>query len=293
MSVLRVRAGGGAGAHGPGRGESAATVAGRAVGGRRGGGRDDAGRRGEPPARSPAGCEGLLHRERLREPGSRRAGDAVAVFAARARRGGEGHGSIAASASERGADRAREPTIGHGGEGHGSIAAAGERGADRAREPTIRCRAAGHTGSGVDRAQAPTGRHGGGRRGAQALTLFGALRQRPQPAPHFLDVPARMAACRHQIRHEQTALSVPLDRARRQPQRTGELGRRHEPSVCHAITVGAGQVACAAVGADGGTGGLDGISPLSKITYPAYACDLLEYSSIEASATGVAGTMDS
>ena len=52
--------------------------------------------------------------------------------------GGEGRVSIAASASERGAEPRREPTIRYGGEGRVSIAAsAGERGAEPGREPTI------------------------------------------------------------------------------------------------------------------------------------------------------------
>ena len=80
--------------------------------------------------------------------------------ALRPRRECEGRGSIAASASEGGADRGREPTIQRGGQGRGSIAAsASERGADRAEsrpfnaeakgagastsarpEPTVHCR---------------------------------------------------------------------------------------------------------------------------------------------------------
>jgi phosphomannomutase len=54
------------------------------------------------------------------------------------RRGGEGPASIAASASERGAQPGREPTVQGGGEGPASIAAsASERGAQPGREPTI------------------------------------------------------------------------------------------------------------------------------------------------------------
>src|SRR5215218_5439335 len=90
--------------------------------------------------------------------------------------------------------------------------------------------------------------------------LLRPLRERPQPAPHLVDVPPCMAARGDQLRLQQPGLAVPLDRAGRQAQRAGELGSGHEPAVCHVITVRAGQTACPHEGADVATDGFGGFS---------------------------------
>jgi phosphomannomutase len=84
---------------------------------------------------APAARDAVVERLRAEPPEGWTADRPAPDVLVLRRGGGEGRGSIAASASERGADQAREPTIRHAGEGRGSIAARERTGP--AREPTV------------------------------------------------------------------------------------------------------------------------------------------------------------